>query len=116
MEKVTNIFKKYLISTNFHDVSMTSLIYANPRLSQQIRTTFTLPTSAFFIFRKKCACLQNPPQDRATKEKYDFIRHTKRQVNTRYEIVVFISSYSEHSNHKSSFCNKKFTNQKQIDA
>ena len=49
-------------------------------------------------------------------QKYDFIKAHKRQVNTRYEIVVFISSYSEHSNHKSSFCNKKFTNQKQIDA
>lgn len=40
----------------------------------------------------------------------------KKQVNTRYEIVVFISSYFEYSNHKPSFCNKKFTNQKQIDA
>ena len=116
MEKVTNIFKKYLISANFHDLSMTSKIYANPKLPEQIRTTFTLPSSGFFIFRKKWVCLHNSPQDRATKEKYDFIKAHKRQVNTRYEIVVFISSYSEHSNHKPSLCNKKFTYQKQTDA
>ena len=115
MEKVTNIFKKYLISANFHDLSMTSKIYANPKLPEQIRTTFTLPASGFFIFRKKWVCLQNSPQDRVTKEKYNFIKEHKRQVNTRYEYSRF-SSHSEHSNHKPSFCNKKFTNQKQIDA
>lgn len=73
------------------------------------------PLLSLFFGRSEFA-YKTLPMDRTTKEKYDFIKEYKRQVNTRYEIVVFISSYSEHSNHKPSLCNKKFTYQKLTDA
>jgi len=75
MGKVTNIFKKYLISTHFHDLSMTSKYILTRNYHNKSALSSPYPSLVYLFFKK--SRLAYKTLLKIEQQKYDFIRHTK---------------------------------------
>jgi len=75
MGKVTNIFKKYLISTHFHDLSMTSKYMLTPNYHNKSALSSPYPPLLSLFFER--SVLAYKTLLKIEQQKHDFIRHTK---------------------------------------